>query len=315
MIASSVIVNHCIVQSLVSCYDSSVDYSYLDTDDKILAAVAEWESKDRIAVDFEGEFNLHIYGEHLCLIQVYDGEGYFIIDPRSQGVTVKALKAFFLSSVEKVWFDAQSDASLVHKNYDTAISSIFDIRILAMVLGYTGNLTGLEEKYLGVKREGSGSKKRNQRANWLHRPLPESQIEYALEDVEYLLALKDVLVPLVRDAGLEEKAMAEMKRALQVKTPKPGWKKIGDWRKLSRREKIYVKNIFIARDKIARRFNVPASFVMDKRLIVTLASDPPDNVDRLSAVLRGQSQRFMKLLVPSLWEALERSAEESSGIK
>ena len=303
------IVNHCIVQSLVSCYDSSVDYSYLDTDDKILAAVAEWERKDRIAVDFEGEFNLHIYGEHLCLIQVYDGEGYFIIDPRSQGVTVKALKAFFLSSVEKVWFDAQSDASLVHKNYDTAISSIFDIRILAMVLGYTGNLTGLEEKYLGVKREGSGSKKRNQRANWLNRPLPESQIEYALEDVEYLLALKEVLVPLVRDAGLEEKAMAEMKRALQVKTPKPGWKKIGDWRRMSRREKIYVRHIFIARDKLARRFNVPAVNVMEKRLIPALAANPPESEERLSVILKGQNPRFRKLLVPAVWEAV-RSAEE-----
>ena len=204
-----------------------MDYTYLDTDEDISAAVAHWNGKDRIAVDFEGEFNLHIYGEHLCLIQVYDGEGFYIIDPRSGSVTLNGLKAFFLSPVEKVWFDAQSDAALVHKNYGIVIANIFDIRILALTLGYTGNLTGLKETYLGISSEGSGSKKRNQTANWLKRPLPQPQIEYALEDVRYLLALKDVLVPLVRDAGLEKKAEGEMRKALRVKEPVPGWKKVG----------------------------------------------------------------------------------------
>ena len=287
-----------------------MDYSYLDTDDAVLEAVGRWNGKERIAVDFEGEFNLHIYGEHLCLIQVFDGEGYYIIDPRSSAVTAKGLKAFFLSPVEKVWFDAQSDASLVHKNYDTVIANIFDVRVLALVLGYTGNLRGLEEKYLGIQCEGGGSKKRNQTANWLKRPLPQSQIEYALEDVEYLLALKDVLVPLVKEAGLEEKAAAEMKKALKVKVPVPGWKKVGDWRRMSRTEKVYVRHIFIARDKLARRFNVPAVQVMEKRFIPSLAANPPESIERLSSILRGQNPRFLKLLVPAVWEALEEAKAE-----
>ena len=291
-----------------------MDYSYLDTDDAVLEAVGRWNGKERIAVDFEGEFNLHIYGEHLCLIQVFDGESYYIIDPRSSAVTAKGLKAFFLSPVEKVWFDAQSDASLVHKNYDTVIANIFDVRVLALVLGYTGNLRGLEEKYLGVRSEGGGSKKRNQTANWLKRPLPQSQIEYALEDVEYLLALKDVLLPLVKEAGLDEKAAAEMKKALKVKVPVPGWKKVGDWRRMSRTEKVYVRHIFIARDKLARRFNVPAVQVMEKRFIPAIASSPPESIERLSAMLRGQNPRFIKLLIPSLWQALKQSEDECSRI-
>ena len=291
-----------------------MDYTYLDTDEDISAAVARWNGKDRIAVDFEGEFNLHIYGEHLCLIQVYDGEGFYIIDPRSGSVTLKGLKAFFLSPVEKVWFDAQSDAALVHKNYGIVIANIFDIRILALTLGYTGNLTGLKETYLGISSEGSGSKKRNQTANWLKRPLPQPQIEYALEDVRYLLALKDVLVPLVRDAGLEKKAEGEMRNALRVKEPVPGWKKVGDWRRMSKREKVYVKNVFIARDKIARRFNVPAAHVMEKRFIPAIASSPPESIERLSAMLRGQNPRFIKLLIPSLWQALKQSEDECSRI-
>ena len=287
-----------------------MDYSYLDTDDAVIEAVGRWNGKERIAVDFEGEFNLHIYGEHLCLIQVFDGESYHIIDPRSSAVTAKGLKAFFLSPVEKVWFDAQSDASLVHKNYDIVLANIFDVRVLALVLGYTGNLRGLEEKYLGIQCEGGGSKKRNQTANWLKRPLPQSQIEYALEDVEYLLALKDVLVPLVKEARLEEKAAAEMKKALKVKVPVPGWKKVGDWRRLSKAEKVYVRYIFLARDSIAERFNVPAVRVMEKHMILKLASAPPRSQDELSKVLGDAPPRFRKLLQASLWTALSRASDE-----
>ena len=290
-------------------YAVGMEYFYLDTDEKISGAVERWNGMDRIAVDFEGEFNLHIYGEHLCLIQVFDGSSYYIIDPRAQGVSAAGLKAFFSSPVEKVWFDAQSDASLVHRNYDAVISNIYDIRVLAIVLGYTGNLRGLTEKYLGVEPSAGGSKKRNQTANWLKRPLPQSQIEYALEDVEHLLALKDVLLPLVKEAGLEKQAEGEMKKALKVKIPVPGWKKIGDWRRMSRREKIYVRHIFIARDKLARRFNVPAVNVMEKRLIPALAANPPESEERLSVILKGQNPRFRKLLVPAVWEAV-RSAEE-----
>ena len=291
-----------------------MDYVCLDTDEKIASAVSRWNSLDRIAVDFEGEFNLHIYGEHLCLIQVFDGMEYAVIDPRASGVSDKALKLFFSSPVEKVWFDVQSDASLVHKTYGAVIENVFDIRVLALALGYAGNLRGLEEQYLSVHPSGGGSKKRNQTSNWLSRPLPQSQIEYALEDVRYLLDLKDVLVPLVKEAGLEKKTEAEMRKALRVKVPEPGWKKVGDWRRMSKRERIYVRHIFLARDRIARRFNVPAVRVMEKRLIPALAQNPPQSEERLEAMLKGQGERFRSILMPALRKALEdarKEAEES----
>ena len=98
-------------------------YSLLDSDIKIKDAVEHFISLERIAVDFEGEFNLHIYGEHLCLIQIFDGKDFFIIDPRSREVSEKGLSLFFSSPVKKVWFDSQSDASLVYKKYGMRIDS------------------------------------------------------------------------------------------------------------------------------------------------------------------------------------------------
>ncbi len=288
-------------------------YSYIDSDDGIRSLIPSFERKGRIAVDFEGEFNLHIYGEHLCLIQIFDGENFFLIDPRAPGVTEKGLEAFFLSDTEKIFFDVQSDASLVHKRYGIVIFRIYDIRIPAVLMGYTGNLRGLEERYLGIPA--TEGKKRNQTSNWLVRPLDPVQIEYALSDVAHLLELKDILDHEMEVNGLQKECAGRMKRAVAVKTPSPPWKKIGDWRRMTKSEKVYVKQIFIARDSIAKRFNVPAVRVMEKHMITELASDPPVSMEALEKRLEKAPPRFRKMLVTSLWSALEKGREELSGNK
>ena len=64
-----------------------------------------------------------------------------------------------------------------------------------MELGYKGNLLGLVKEYLGINVE--INKKKNQQANWLKRPIDVDLMEYALLDVKYLHALKDVLSSIV----------------------------------------------------------------------------------------------------------------------
>lgn len=291
-----------------------MDYTYIDSDEKINEMLSLFGGKDRIAVDFEGEFNLHIYGEHLCLIQVFDGSSFFIIDPRAAGVTVKGLEAFFSSSVRKLWFDCQSDASLVYKAYGLKIENIYDVRVLAETLGFHGNLKALETEYLGI--DNGLNKKKNQQANWLKRPIPDEQIEYALEDVAHLAELEDVLVPLIKERNLEKQAISAMKKATAVKKPLPGWTRLGGWKRLSREEKVYAKHIFIARDKIARRFNVPAARVMDKHLITALAKERPSTKERLADSLIGENPRFLNFLIPSVWDAITSAKEEIAlGIK
>ena len=286
-------------------------YEYITSDAGIAELIPVLEARDRIAVDFEGEFNLHIYGEHLCLVQIFDGEDYHIIDPRSSGVSPKGLGMFFQSSVQKIFFDAQSDASLVHKRYGMTIRNIYDIRIPAMLLGYAGNLLGLEELYLGI--DNTGGKKKKQTSNWLVRPLGDEQIEYALSDVEHLMELKDILEREIQEKGLEKECEGRMKKALAVKMPVQPWKKVGDWRHMSKEERVFLKHLFIARDSLAERFNVPAVRVMEKHMLLKLASDPPKSIESLERVLEKAPPRFRKLLSSSLWTALSRAADELSG--
>ena len=67
----------------------------LDSDARFLDQIAQWKSSGiiSVAMDFEGEFNLHIYGEHLCLIQLFDGSSFFLADPFNLSEAV--LRTFF----------------------------------------------------------------------------------------------------------------------------------------------------------------------------------------------------------------------------
>lgn len=276
-------------------------YTTLDSDEKIASALEEWNGCP-LAVDFEGESNLHIYGEHLCLIQIYDRKRYYLIDVRSPKVTPFGLEKFFSSPSEKIWFDIQGDASLVYKKYRLKIANVFDIRVPALLLGYNGNLLSLIEIFLG--KEINIDKKKNQQANWLVRPLDIALIEYALTDVMYLFDLKDVLLDEIRKKNLEKEMESNLRRVTTVKEPVPGWRHIGQWKKMRKDERERLKAFFIVRDNIARRFNVPASRVMDKHTLLSISLNPPHSRDELKERIKNEPQRFRALLEDGLWKEI-----------
>ncbi len=261
-----------------------MDYTTIKTAEELETLVAKWtqENVGSVAMDFEEESNLHCYGEHVCIIQLYDKANYYIIDclqiiKTKEGLA--SLKAFLEGPIEKVMFACQSDAALARKALKIQLKNIYDIRVLALALELTGNLTSIEEKYLGEKEgseEISGSKKRFQTANWMRRPIPDAQIQYALGDVQHLFELKQLLEQDVEKLPKTKKREIQnsLKTCAEPKHPeKPGWEKICNFKMLSKQEKVLVKYYFLARDSVARAHNVPASQVLLKQKIVAMAKE------------------------------------------
>ncbi len=279
-----------------------MEYTLLDSDEKIEKQISKWADVEELAVDFECEFNLHVYGEHLCLIQIFDKSSFYIIDAVNDKVTEKGLSLFFSLKARKVWFDCQSDQALVYKKYGLKIENIYDIRVLAKALGFQGNLLSLEKEYLGIDIK--INKKKNQQANWMKRPLDNESLEYALLDVAYLIDLEKVLLKEVMSKNLVKNVERSMKRATDVKEPEPGWTRIGPWRRYNEKQRRLVKDIYIARDKIAKRFNVPASRVLDKQTMTDLVLNPPSSYEKIKVRLSGQNPRFISFLVPSIAQVM-----------
>lgn len=86
------------------------EYKLIEKDEQLKALVEHWHEEGilTVAMDFEGEFNLHIYGEHLCLVQLFDRKDFYIVD--AMKVSGAALKVLLESDIEKIMFDCSGTA-------------------------------------------------------------------------------------------------------------------------------------------------------------------------------------------------------------
>ena len=113
------------------------EYKYIDDVDKLVEfrKYLHENKITRIAMDFEGEHNLHSYGEKLCLMQIFDGEKYFLIDPlKIEDFEInKTLKN---TKIVKYMYSAESDKSLIYKQYGIKLKNVLDLKTLVSVLNF-----------------------------------------------------------------------------------------------------------------------------------------------------------------------------------
>ena len=249
-------------------------YKYIDKAGKLAAYLHNMKAagRDTVALDLEGEFNLHQYGETLCLLQVFDGQDAAIIDPFK--VSLPHLKHFLENrSILKIMYDASGDRAFMYKNYGIDLLSLLDLQEAVELLGHEkSDLKSVLKKVLKI--DDGKSKKKLQKYNWTRRPLDKSAIEYAVEDVLYLFDLKDRLIPEIVKKGLLDQFIlknlqAQNKPHVYSKVPKLF--SSGRFRSLSDEKQRMFKKLFEIRERYAKSINLPPSTVFHNDLLFTLA--------------------------------------------
>ncbi|RJQ52225.1 MAG: hypothetical protein C4526_08500 [Nitrospiraceae bacterium] len=253
-----------------------MNYVNIESGPGLRAYLKKFEEKGLhvIALDIEAESNLHVYGERLCLAQIFDGVNNIIIDPfRIESYTLKLL--FENTNILKVMYDAGSDLSLLKNAADIEIKSILDLRPAAELLNYDRkDLHSVIASELGIFLE---KKRKYQKHNWINRPLSEQAIDYALNDVIHLLALKDVIL-----AKLYAKKLFEpfLLKNLQIqnrdytRSPEDKYRKIKGYSGLGSDKKSVFRRVFDIREKYAKRCNMPPHNVIHKADLINIADDP-----------------------------------------
>lgn len=250
------------------------DYIDITGNEQVGRLINSWNERNihLIAMDFEGEFNLHVYGERLCLIQVFDGSSYYLVDPfaLSKEVLVKFLT---IKNMIYMFFAADSDRSLVYKQYGIKMITVYDLQHLVEVLDLPGKgLDSVLLSELGVTVE---NKKRYQRQNWITRPIEEGAKQYAINDVAYLFELhKSLLAKIMEQNKVEELVLklAGTSKDFDKKSI-PGIFKTPAYRKMSRDKKALYGKIVDLREACAKELNVPANTVLTKQDLVMVTDD------------------------------------------
>jgi len=239
-------------------------YAYLDALDK--------HGRKMIAVDVEAELNLHCYGEHLCLIQIFDLENELIIDP-FQLRSGEGIKRFFENpDVIKIMYDSSSDAALLDTAYGIKLRSVLDLRPAVALLKYPKqSLAHVLSEELG---NAPLNKKKFQQYNWMRRPLDKAAIEYAMGDVRYLFRLKDALFDKLRINGLmdayiiQNRQLQEGKNSKKVKPAK--YEKAKGYHGLDKTRQEMFKELFLVRDAFAKELNKPPDYVFSNVKLLEL---------------------------------------------
>lgn len=225
-----------------------------------------------VAVDVEAEFNLHCYGEHLCLVQIFDLENEVIIDPlrlkNSQGIR----KFFEKRDLLKVMYDSMSDAALLEKAYGIRLKSVLDLRPAVALLDYPKQgLAYVLEEELDVA---SLNKKKFQQYNWMRRPIAKDALEYAMGDVRHLFRLKDALFAKLGRAGLLD---AYLLQNLMLQDGQNGrknrqekYEKAKGYSRLDKSRQEMFKEIFLVRDEFAKKLNKPPDYVFSNARLLDL---------------------------------------------
>ena len=254
---------------------ANADYIYIKTREELITYLQRLEENRCriIALDIEGENNLHAYGETLCLAQIYDGADKVLIDPL--GIDKHSLKMLFENrDILKIAYDAASDSSLLKNACAIEMKSVLDLRPAVDLLNLSRqDLHSVIASELGVTLTKKG---KFQRHNWLRRPIDKEALEYALNDVAYLFRLKDALLKKLYAGNLLEMFML---KNLQVqnkdyfRNPDDKYRRTKGFHALSPAEKENFKKLFEIREKYAKKCNLPAFNVINNNDLLNLARD------------------------------------------
>ncbi len=251
-----------------------MEYSYIKSNGTLVDYLNTLDERkiEVLAVDVEGDFNLHQYGEKLCLIQLYDGEDAVIIDPFK--VSLDLIKRLLESrSTLKIMFDAPGDRAFLFKNYGIDVLSILDLQTAVLLLNYEKNdLASVLHAALGLERQ--RSKKKFQQYNWTKRPIEESALEYALDDVIHLFDLKEKLFADIIQQKLMDQFFLRNLQAQNkphVYNSKPRLFRTKNFRTLKGREQILFEKLYLIREKHAKRLNHPPHSLLPNEVLFRLA--------------------------------------------
>ena len=252
---------------------------YLTTADAIAAAAAHFATVPRIAIDLEFDDMRHRYGRHLALIQVFDGQEAYLIDPLPLPDMAADLEPLFAvlrdPAVAKVFHSCKSDILLLDEVFNVNCRSIVDTSVQFTMLAAEDNnisLGRLIQSELGFEVD-----KGEQKSNWLKRPLTEGQKEYAANDVLYLFELTDRLSARLVELGRAEWA-AQENRALEAvrygrDDPRP-WSRNAAKYKISAQEMPVFRELYLLRDAVARQLDRPPYHVLSNDRLAELARNP-----------------------------------------
>ena len=248
------------------------------------------------------------YQPELCLIQIAAEGLLALVDPLALSNLTPLWKLFCDGKREIIVHACRSEMEFCYRDIGQMPPKLFDVQVAAGFVGneYPLGFTTLLKQFLHVSL-----RKTETRTAWNQRPLTPLQIEYALDDVRYLEAVRRViktqLAELKRlDWYYEE--IEHVKQRFKTYFDTPQWQSLPKISGLPPRELAILRELWLWREELARQRNIPSSRMFRDDLLVELSRRRTSDEKRIAA-LRGMQRQDLGRLLPDIVLAVTRGLE------
>ena len=240
------------------------------------------EPHTRIGVDTEF-MRERTYFAQLCLLQVSTPDHIYCIDPLGDEDLADAWAA--LAEREWIVHSARQDIEVIYQTTERMPGSIFDTQVAAALLGFQPQIgySGLVKELFDVDLP-----KSHTRADWSKRPLPHEYLEYAAEDVEYLLPAREALGARLEAKGRLEWAAADSLLLLDKKLydvdPDTAVERLKGARNLRGQRRSVAAALATWREREALRRDRPRQWILRDNVVINIAFAMPKTTSELARV-------------------------------
>ena len=279
-------------------------YQFVDEPDTL---VPELQRQDQIGIDTEFMRERTYYAQ-LCLTQIATLDGIWCVDP----LAGHSQDAFWKEILTHDWVvhSARQDIEVIYQTAGSMPESIFDTQIAAGLLGFPAQMgyAGLVKELFDVEIH-----KTHTRADWSKRPLRDEYLEYAAEDVEYLLPayelLKDRLEEKDRLDWAREDSRWLLDASLYDISDDQAIERVKGARNFRGRKRAAAARLAAWREAEAIRRDRPRQWIMRDNVLLDIAFKLPASETEM-ADIQGVPQKLVKRVGRQL---LEEVAASGSG--
>ncbi|MEO0347896.1 MAG: hypothetical protein AAF153_00915 [Pseudomonadota bacterium] len=241
------------------------------TETGVLDLALELAEMKQIGIDTEFD-RRYTYLPIPSLLQIANHSTIWVVDVYKNKLDLAPLKNIWRDeSIKKIFHAGDQDIAILNHLLKCRVTNTFDTQLAAQALGISNQIS--YEELVAKKIYFNFTKAKQQRSDWLKRPLYEKQIMYAADDVRYLIDLYQLLDHEIkksnRDLWLAQKLKQQQQSSL-FRVPEQDWIKYAPGN-ANERQLCCFKQLFIWRELTAVKLNKPTSHLVDTSTLIELA--------------------------------------------
>lgn len=262
---------------------------YISTNEDLTAFCNRARAFSAIAIDTEF-LREKTYHAKLCLVQVSTPDECVVIDPLAIDDLGPLAELMTDADTLKVFHACSQDMEVLCHALGSVPAPIFDTQVAAGFLGERAQCSyhNLVSTFCGVSLP-----KTESLTDWSRRPLSPKQIEYALDDVRYLIdayrVIESKLHSLGRTAWVRDEIRPLADPAHYRSDPRAAFKRVKRVNACTRRQLAVARELASWREQRAETRDIPRKWVMSDEVLLALCKRAPQTVEDFRAV-RGTEQ-------------------------